>query len=168
MSAAQFALFQQPGAARKPGQPRLKRRPEDLPENQLTRQVCDFLRAKGWTVTRQQSGLFCRPFDPASRIRIGEPGCSDWRAERPVIPTGARRGSLAQYHQLFYFELKAPGKKPRPDQLAWLRAREATGTLARWFDAFNGGRSSDFVAWYRATFEQGETSATHRSPDGGG
>lgn len=137
----------------KPVVKRSRRKPSDLPENQVAAQVCGFLRAKGWIVTRQQSGLFSRPYDANSRIAVGERGCADWRAEKPVFDEGVTPGGTARYHSLFYFELKSPGKKPRPDQLAWLESRRRTGTEARWFDSFDGGGDSTFLPWYRRNFK---------------
>jgi hypothetical protein len=124
--------------------PRPKRKREDLPENQLTAQVVRYLQALGWTVVRQNSGLFARPYDPESRIRIGEKGAADWFAYRPLRDAGRV--------EFFFFELKAPGKKPRPEQVLWLGARMRTGTLAAWFDDFDFGGSASFVPWLRQHF----------------
>jgi len=41
------------------------------------------------------------------------------------------------YHQLYYIELKAPGKKPTPEQKAFKEEVERHGALCYWFDNFD-------------------------------
>jgi hypothetical protein len=131
-------------AKRGPAAPRVRRKKEELPENIVVSQISGFLRAHGWTVTRQQSGLFTRRMgEQEGMVRIGEKGTSDWRSERRVS------GLL---HWLFYWEAKAPGRKPNPLQLAWIERRMATGTPADWFDGFDSGRKP-FLPWYRRMYE---------------
>jgi hypothetical protein len=131
-----------------PRQPRPRKRRECLPENMLSGQIRGFLEAHGWVVTRQQSGLFTRPYETERKnlIRIGEKGRSDWRAERPLAGHGPGAA------QLFYYETKASGKKPRPEQQAWLEKRAACGFLAAWFDSFDEEWDTSFLPWYRARF----------------
>jgi hypothetical protein len=45
-------------------------------------------------------------------VRIGEEGAADWWSARPIIPPGGR--ALAGLHpwQAYYWECKAPGRKP--------------------------------------------------------
>lgn len=149
ISESQFRLLfgkkPEPG---KPGKraPRTAREKALMPENQLERQCCDWLRVHGWTVTRQQSGAFRVAGDndaPDRWVRIGELGTADWRMEKAI----GTYQHAAPLHWLAYFELKAPGKKPRPSQLLWLDRRQATGTPARWFDSFDA-----FKAWCRKTW----------------
>ena len=132
---------------RKPRVPGQRKRREHLPENQLSGQIKGVLEAHGWTVTRQQSGLFTRPYETerVHLIRIGEKGRSDWRAERPIP---GKPGLV----ELFYYETKASGKKPRPEQRLWLEKRAACGFLAAWFDDFEGEWDTSFLPWYRARF----------------
>lgn len=127
--------------------PRTRRRKEDLPENVLERQVCDFLKAHGWTLTRNHVGLFV-PYRESRKadgawpvvhpIHIGETGMADWRAERAVISTGLC--------EVFYFETKAPGKFPTLPQRAWLENKRALGFEAEYFNS-----SESFMSWYGKT-----------------
>ena len=99
---------------------------------------------------RQQSGLFNRPGMERSGhcIRIGEKGCADWRAERPIIPAGKRVSSCAAFPcEVMYLEFKAPGKKPKREQILWLERRQLTGIAAGWFDALHY-----FLPWYYRRF----------------
>lgn len=133
-----------PGSTNVPKQPREKKRREDLPENQVTKQCVDWLNAKGWNVVRQQSGLFTRPGGQA-RIRIGEPGTTDWRMERRIMPGGHRIDArkVATICQLAYIELKAPGKAPSDEQLLFMERQRANGFPAMWFDSLK-----DLKKWY--------------------
>lgn len=168
MTAAQFALFDRPAASRAPSGPRTRRPKDQLPENIVEGQITGFLRARGWTVTRQQSGTFIPAWvlhDPAKAhmlldekrrgslfVRVGEKGVADWRAERVCnMDEVARKQDLDSRclsHWLFYFEVKAPGKKPSEHQAAWLHARRSTGTAAEWFDDFDS-----FRQWYKERFQ---------------
>ncbi len=112
-----------------------------LSEAEVTRQICDFLRARGWILKRQQSGLFQRPGSTA-RVRIGEVGEADWMAMRPASsPLGS--GWCA----FFYFEIKAPHKIPSFDQSVWLETRRRLGFEAEWFDSLE-----HFEGWYGERF----------------
>ncbi|MDQ2899225.1 MAG: hypothetical protein M3Y07_05415, partial [Acidobacteriota bacterium] len=98
---------------REPGvkKARVKKRPEDLPENQLEAQVTGFLRNHGWICTKQHAGVFFRRGTNTGAFTIGEKGQADWRAERPIIPNGSRLSKTSCFLvELFYFETKAPGK----------------------------------------------------------
>ncbi len=160
VSTDQLRMFEENLGIRKPrqpsGKPRQKRRKEELPENILEEQIRSLLAVRGWIVTRNQVGLYL-PYRVAMQkpeeiarahpVRIGETGTADWRAER-AIP--------GEQHvaQLFYYECKAPGRKPKPDQLRWLERRRAAGIPAEWFDAFDGdfGDGHEFLPWYRRTW----------------
>jgi len=108
-----------------------------LKEKDVSEQIVRYLQALGWTVVRQQSGLFSRP-GSKSRIRIGEVGAADWYAVRSAYGRTLRLSS-----EFFYFELKAPGKKPSPEQLLWLDSKKRSGIPAEWFSGFNS-----FREWY--------------------
>jgi hypothetical protein len=133
-----------PGVPGAPKAPREKKRREDLPENQVTKQCNDWLAVKGWTLTRQHSGLFSRaggrPFP------LGEKGLTDWRMERPVHPGGLRvnAAKFAPFFQIGYLEYKAPGKTPSDDQLNFMEKKRATGTPAMWFDSLKALKK-----WYK-------------------
>lgn len=115
---------------------------QSLSEADVTRQICDFLRARGWILKRQQSGLFQRPGSTA-RVRIGEVGEADWMAVKPTpyVPDGA--GLCV----VFYFEVKALHKIPSFDQCVWLETRRRLGFEADWFDSLEM-----FTAWYSPRF----------------
>ena len=95
---------------------RVKKRAEDLPENQLEKLVTDYLRHHGWICTKQHAGFFKRFVGgKMTGFTIGEKGQADWRAERPVIPPGSRLSKTSCFRvELFYFETKAPAKSQRP------------------------------------------------------
>jgi hypothetical protein len=71
---------------------------------------------------------------------MGEPGQADWLAVR------ARGGAV----QFFWMELKAPGKRPSQEQLAWIsRQRYMLGLEAVWFDSLE-----KCMKWAEARFEE--------------
>ena len=156
MTAAQFELFNAKLRSTKTGR-RVKRRKEDLPENIVETQIVGFLRARGWIVSRQQSGLFVPTYDleRKTRVRVGEVGMADWRAERPYLSRDLSKSPVFLppiLHWLFYFEVKAPGRLPSNEQLAWLKRRQLTGTPAEWFDCFESSGDCPFLPWYRERF----------------
>jgi hypothetical protein len=129
---------------------RTSRRREDLPENQLERQITDFLAWRGFISVRQHIGLFVPfrvvkqlqqgqiSFEQAMRniVRLGEEGASDWWSARPIIPAGGRAQDGPHPWQAFYWEAKATGKRPTDAQLAWLDKRRQVGLEATWFNQF--------------------------------
>lgn len=143
-------MFGQRPPGEKPGRsPRAKKRREDLPENQVTAQCIDWLRLQGWICTRRQSGLFSRPSDPRSRIRIGEPGEADWYCRRPMLkhlPT-RENAPCAGIIQAFALELKAPGREPTREQLEWGRRQMALGFVWTWTDDLR-----KLQAWHERTW----------------
>lgn len=58
-------------------------------------------------------------------VRNGSPGDADISA---TCPSGPNRGKRVEV------EVKRPGKRPRPEQLAFLRRTNASGGLALWVD----------------------------------
>lgn len=125
-----------------------------LTEKDVTEQIVKFLRARGWRCQRQQSGMFrqnwqAKPGDPNSGlVRVGEKGMADWLIIRPI------------YHQprwrceVFYLEIKAPGRTPKADQLKWLDRRHIEGIEATWCDSFDerGKGKKPFLPWYETRF----------------
>jgi hypothetical protein len=127
--------------------PRLRKRREDLPENQAVRQIRDFLAVRGWLTIRQQVGTF-RTMDAAGTfrfIRVGEKGAADWSA---VLPARGEHRTAAHF---FFFEVKARGKKPSTDQLFWMEKVRAMGFMADWFDGLSDG-TRPFAPWYAGVF----------------
>jgi hypothetical protein len=129
---------------------RARKRKEELPENILEKQITDFLAFRAFVNNRQQVGLFV-PFgvlkqlqigqlklEDAARniVHIGEEGMADWWSARPVIPPGGRPLGGPHLWQGFFWEAKAPGKRPSEVQLDWLRKRRQVGFEAAWFDQF--------------------------------
>lgn len=149
--------------ARGAPKPRVKKRKDELPENVLEGQIKGLLGARGWTCHRNHVGTFIptgmimRALESGipltkevlfrSLVRIGEKGIPDWRAER-MVPVS----DLPATVQLFYWEAKAPHKKPSPDQKLWMEGRRALGWLVEWFDDFDFGGSHSFIAWYKERF----------------
>jgi len=148
------------------------RRREDLPENMLERQICDFLAWRGFATTRQHVGTFVpyRVLKQAARVtrdvvRIGEPGAADWWSARPIIPPGGRAADGPWPWAGFFWEAKAPGKRPSPAQLAWLARRRQVGFEATWFNQFQAADrpppaceprdSPVFEIWFLNYFEKG-------------
>jgi len=116
-----------------------------LSEADVTRQICDFLRARGWILKRQQSGLFQRP-ESAARVRIGEVGEADWMALKST-PILSEYGKFAGLSAVIFFGVKAPGRKPSFDQSVWLETRRRLHFEADWFDS-----PDKFAAWYQERF----------------
>jgi hypothetical protein len=131
-------------------EPRLCRPKFSLPENILERQITDFLGARGFVSTRQHVGVFV-PYrvlkqiqsdrlapEQAARniVRIGEAGASDWWSARPIIPPGGRVHTGPHPWAGFFWEAKAPGKRPTDARLAWIDRRRRVGLEAAWFNQF--------------------------------
>jgi hypothetical protein len=119
------------------------RRRRDLPENVLERQITDFLAWRGFITTRQHVGTFVpyRVLKQAARgehdvVRIGEKGAADWWSARPLIPPDGRATDGPWPWQAFFWEAKAPGKRPTDAQLAWIASRRQVGLEAAWFNQF--------------------------------
>ena len=104
-----------------------------LSEADVTKQVTDFLRYRKWTLIRLNSGLF-NTKDGKRTYQIGEKGQADWLALRPFYD-----GKF----NVFFVEIKAPGKKPRADQARWLWVKGKEGFHATWTDSLER-----FIEWY--------------------
>lgn len=134
---------------------RVKKRKQDLPENQVEGQVTQFLRSRGWFVERQHVGTFVayrvlvalrkaecdadreKALRGAIPVRIGEKGKPDWVATRRCSGSG---GGLMP-HLAFEFEIKAPGKRLSPEQAEYIRKAIALKRNAYWWDSFESFRS---------------------------
>lgn len=95
---------------------------QPTPEAMVSRQVKDYMLARGWRAIRMQSGLYQ---GPATTFRSGEPGMPDWLFLRAVA--GPRAAVLTG----FWCEIKAPGGKLRKHQPEW-HARERLRGFAVW------------------------------------
>ena len=83
---------------------------------------------------------------------------SDWWSARPVIPPGGRAQDGPWPWAGFFWEAKAPNKRPTAAQLEWLDKRRQCGFEAAWFNQFaEGDRPSPaceprdshvFEAWF--------------------
>ncbi len=109
-----------------------------LSENDVEQQICDFLRARHWRVTRNHVGRF-KTAD-GRWITVGEVGHADWTATKPLrLPLG----KWVAGSQLIYIEVKAPGKRPTAAQETWLACREQEGYKTGWWDSLES-----FEEWY--------------------
>ena len=116
----------------------------------MERQVIDFLKWRSFITLRLHVGLFVpyrvlkqvlagqlAPEEAARNIvRVGEEGAADWWSARPIIPAGGRALDGPWPWQGFYWEAKAPSKKPSEAQLAWLEKCRQCGLEAAWFNQF--------------------------------
>lgn len=159
LSASQAALFFDPPRTAS-GKPRTRKPAGWLPENIVESQVLGFLRVRSWRCIRQHSGVFLgagvligileksksvaqvRERINDCMTRFGEKGRCDWMCVRtssgrvPAFP-----------HDVFELEVKGPGNKPSPHQLAYIRKLNATGTPALWVDSLEM-----LTKWYRENF----------------
>lgn len=144
LSEAQYRRLQQgqQESTAKPAKFRLTAAKPRVSENDVERQIRDFLVYRGWTVVRQQSGLF-RRLNDEGRVRVGEKGCADWYAVRPATDDS----TWPPCAHFFYYEVKAARKKPSQDQLAWIMRQRTVGLLAGWFDSLDS-----FTDFYRQVF----------------
>jgi hypothetical protein len=157
---------------------RASRRREDLPENVLERQIKDFLIWRGFKSIRQHIGtvapyrvlkqLHLRQItlEQAARniMRIGEEGATDWLSARPLIAPGGRALDGPWPWQGFYWEAKAPGKKPSDAQLRWIERHKQVGIEAVWFNQFSfrdrpapvvdARESPVFEVWFSGYFDR--------------
>jgi hypothetical protein len=146
----------------------------------LERQICDFLAWRGFVTIRQHVGTFV-PYrvlrqlqsgqltpEAAARniVRVGEVGAADWLSMRPIIPPGGRALDGPHPSVSFFWECKAPAKKPSAVQLAWLERRQQVGLDAVWFNQFAAAdrpapacdprESHVFEVWFFGYFDQEE------------
>jgi hypothetical protein len=154
ISESQLTLLQQNQAGAR-GEPApavvpVRRRREDLPENQLESQIRGFLNWRGFVTLRLHVGAFLPlrfarqlhggqiSLEQALRnvVQINEQGAADWLSIRPTIRPSARAQDGPWPWEGFFWECKAPGKRPSPAQLAWLDKRRQCGFEAAWFNQF--------------------------------
>jgi hypothetical protein len=153
-----------------------RRRREDLPENVLEQQITDFLAWRGFSTLRLHVGTFV-PYrvlkqalahqltpEAAARniVRIGEEGMPDWWSAKPIIPPGGRAQDGPHPWAGFFWEAKAPGKKPTEAQLEWIWRRRQVGIEAWWFNQYAAGErpspvceprdSHTFEVWFTGYF----------------
>lgn len=155
-----------------------RRRREGLPENMLEKQVLDYLAWRGFVSTRQHVGTFVplrllreaqaghlAPEQIARNImRVGEEGAADWWSARPAVPTGGCTLDGPHRWVAFFWECKAPSKKPSAQQLAWLDRRRQRGFETAWFSQFEAEdrpspvcaprESHVFVTWFTEYFDR--------------
>lgn len=117
-----------------------------LTERQVAEQIWQWLSWRGWSVFRQQSGLFRRVQDE-QRVRVGKVGMADWYAVRPF----ERGTGPSLLFEFMFLEIKAPGKKPTPVQQEWLAIKRSEGYQAEWFDSLD-----KFVNFYRDRYGKAE------------
>ena len=87
------------------------------PETKIQNAAIDALNRRGCRVFNHTVGTFFTP--DGQRIKIGNHGEADvWG----VAPGG----------RAIFLEFKVPGKKPRPDQLQFLKVMKDMGAIADW------------------------------------
>lgn len=110
----------------------------------MLEQIRDFLAWRGFISVRQHVGVFV-PYrilrqSPASAarniVRIGEEGAADWWSARPIIAPGGRACDGPWPWKAFFWEAKAPGRRPTAAQLAWIDRCRQLGFEATWFNQF--------------------------------
>lgn len=137
-----------------------------LKESDVAQQIKGWLRVRRWHVERQQSGFFPvgqNPDGSTRFLRVGTKGKSDYVAWRPLsleqlaVQLNLNCGQLVRdpnngngVAQMFFYETKAPGKRPTPDQAQWMEHRRVEGFLAEWFSSLDS-----FVEWYARHFQEG-------------
>ena len=90
-------------------------------EAEVAAQVVAAARLLGLTLQRRNVGGMYNP--RGQYVAFGEPGDPDWEG---TLPGGSGRRVA--------IEIKAPGKRPTPIQLARLRELAAAGAVAFWTD----------------------------------
>ena len=109
--------------------PRTKKKPDEYlgcstpTEAEVTQQVVAACQILGFEIKRQNVGGSHFPnADGSTRyVAFGEAGDPDWTG---VLPFGRALG----------LEIKRPGERPRPEQLAKLRQLNAQGGVGLWVD----------------------------------
>jgi hypothetical protein len=114
----QYSLLREKaeGKATLAKQQRVRKRKDDLPENQVERQITDYLGLYGWTCTKQHAGTAYRRLSTQVMFSVPK-GQADWRAERPIIPKGERTGPasfLCWYRTRYGAHAGEPPTEGRP------------------------------------------------------
>jgi hypothetical protein len=112
-----------------------------LSEADVTSQITGLARSKGWKAIRLHSGLYRGYHHPESVISAGENSQADWLFVRPIGK------NWPGYCEVFWLEVKAPGKRPSKAQLQWLESMRQAGFQAAWSDSLEA-----FEAWYCGRF----------------
>lgn len=102
-------------------------------ERQTTADCIEWLRDRGWICRRQHVGTF-QPISGGAPTKMGEQGECDWRC---------MRAANEKHIEYFELELKATGKKPRPDQFQYMAKRQHQGFKVTWADSLEM-----LQAWY--------------------
>ncbi len=105
-----------------------------LKESDVTAQIKSFLESRGWTGFRLQSGLV-RGYTGNTFMRLAKKGTPDW--------------VFVRARETLFVEMKAPGKKPSKDQIAWLAWAGVEGTPAIWADGLGAFMEKYGHRWTR-------------------
>jgi hypothetical protein len=132
-----------------------------LGEADVAADIKKWLKTRRWHVMRLQSGVvnFGQNPDGSPRLRqLGRKGMADFVAWRPLNygmvarrfrVTTQMQGLVPGLVELFFYEVKQPGKKPSEDQEKWLSLRQAEGFLATFFDSVDA-----MQVWYSKHFSE--------------
>lgn len=94
-------------------------KPTTVNEASVTRAVIEHMRSLGYREKRNHVGLFYT--EHGTPIHMGKVGEPDWLFLKP--------------NDVVYIEIKAPGKKPKPEQLEYIAKLQHLGFKATWCDS---------------------------------
>ena len=123
-----------------------KARPR-ISENHIQETVVEYLQWDGWRAFRTELTVQ-REY---GRV-VGEAGQPDYlfmryRATfRNLVAQDIRISTDYSVSQILWIEFKAPGKSPRPDQLAWHKSERERGALVLVVDDIDA-----FIQWYESS-----------------
>lgn len=107
--------------------------PLNLPERDVTKQVTDYLKARGWQLIRLHTGTVRKR---TSFINLGKKGRPDWLAVHPQIPA-------------FYVEMK----RNRGGVISDEQAAEIANLIRLGYKVAVPFSVQEFLAWYRREIE---------------
>jgi hypothetical protein len=119
-----------------------------LSENDIERQILDYMRAHGWTPLRCHVGTFTPTVKAHAAINDDREGRDGHAVINRNTITMHPEGTadwlfIHGNYPAWWVEVKAPGKKPSAAQLRFLDERRILRQLATWTDSVES-----FSHWY--------------------
>lgn len=109
----------------------MKRKPRS--EREVARDIVDYMQKMGYRPNRTPAGpMFSRRGNQHVPQHTNPDGFPDWLF-------------LHRTHGPIYIEIKAPGERPTPLQLAWLERLRKDGFTADWYDGFRDEGRKPFL-----------------------